>query len=344
MPKDCLLLAGALLLTSPLLGQDAAPNAEASASAPAPALPPHPTLLYAEHTGQRHLVIAVDKDHPVAEIGGKRTPLPAAAPLITERAALYGAGPAEISPVRILSEFPFVLSPALAGGIERNQTRMTRYDAAVIVTAAANLPDCYLLITACRAADLEKPEMTAAGQVFIRPVGNLEAGKPVEVKFNLEVAGGVVAPNPRGELRGESETKEQPRSKAATPFFCQLMSRGQEVQAALDPLAARFYLHRERAIHVAAVETWSKRGGASRPVQPFLQIPPLLAGTSGLTADTAVAIEISAEGLVTNLELDPGVPADTAAVLDRTFRAWLFLPRIKDGVAVPARVKIPLKH
>ena len=343
MPKDCLLLAGALLMASPLLGQDAAPNADATASAPTPTLPAHPTLLYAERTGQRHLVIAVEKDHPIAEIDGKRTPLPAAAPLITERAALYGAGPAEISPVRILSEFPFVLSPSLAGGVERNQTRMTRFDAAVTVTAAAPLPDCYLLITACRAADLEKPEMTAAGQVFIRPVGALEAGKPVEVKFTLEVSGGTVAPNPRGELRGESETKEQPRSKAATPFFCQLMSRGQEVQAVLDPLAARFYHHRERAIHAAARETWAKRGG-NRPVQPSPQIPPLLAGTSGLPADTAVALEISAEGLVSGLELEAGVPADTAAVLDRTFRAWLFLPRIKDGAAVPSRVKIPLRH
>jgi hypothetical protein len=54
-------------------------------------------------------------------------------------------------------------------------------------------------------------------------------------------------------------------------------------------------------------------------------------------------LTLSAEGKVTQVVLDQAFPDPAKDVLTSTLGAWLFLPAIKNGVAVPVRIRVPLE-
>ena len=103
------------------------------------------------------------------------------------------------------------------------------------------------------------------------------------------------------------------------------------------------FQRREQVIHAASVKRWvEKNRSASQPVQPLLQIPPLLASTADIPHEVTATLTISPAGTVSDVELSRRLPDPADETVRTTLNAWLFLPKIQDGVATTARVTVPL--
>lgn len=299
--------------------------------------PPHPSLLYAEVKGERHPVIGAEQDRPVIERDGRRRRLPSGTPLVTERAARYAPVSAEVTGPTITNLRKVLFRPVLSksAGVSSDTRWGEEFDVELSVLSRDAISDCYLVAVSFDRDSLEDPGTVAASQISIHEVGDLQPGQPRVVRFRGQL---FFPPRP-----SSPSAPDTPDDRMVT--FCQLFTRGQEVRTNVPPIAPRFYHQRECALHRTAVAAWCRQGRAeTRPVQPFLQIPPLLPSTDGIPPGASVGLTIGADGQVDTVELDPGIAADTADLLATTFRSWLFLPRLKDGTAVASRVTFPLTH
>jgi len=291
-----------------------------------PETPPlHPTLLLAEYRGTTHQVVAVEKEEPVILLDGRRKTLRGNIPLSTERLPRYAGPRAAITSVKIegvqvvtaMSEMAAAeaaISPrgTLGGYVEFTGT----------ITAAQDLSDCYLALFAIDDDFMRGIAGQPNAQIRVRQLPDLRAGQAAPVKFSTTPF----------------------LQKGKVQVFALLFAGGDEVATDQTAVAARYFLRREQVIHAATVKHWLEENHrGSRPVQPVLQIPPLLASTEGFPPDATAELTVAADGTVLDVTLNRTFAPAAEASIRRALCAWLFLPKIQDGIPGPAHVKVPLR-
>lgn len=310
-PRKCCFAAIGFVLTALLsLAQESAP--------------PHPTLLVAEYKGAMHKVVAVEKEEPVILVEGRKKTLRGKIPLATERLAGYRGTQAAITAVNI-SGVQVVSAMSEFGAEEAaSKPRGTLggfVEFAATITAGQDLGDCYLALFAVDDSFMHGSTDRPNAQIRVRQIKDLRAGEATPVKF--------------------STTPFLFSGKARV--FALLFSGGDEVNTNQSAAARHYFQRREQVIHSASVKRWVEENrAASRPVQPLLQIPPLLGSTEGIPREVSATLTISPAGTVSDVDLSRRLPDPADETLRATLRAWLFLPKIQDGVATVSRVTVPL--
>lgn len=308
--KCCVAAVGLVLTTLPSFAQKSAP--------------PHPTLLLAEYKGAMHRVVAVEKEEPVILLDGRKRTLRGNVPLSTERLARYRGTQASMTAVKISGVQ--VVSAMSDFGAEEAATKPRGtlggfVEFAATITAGQDLTDCYLALFAVDDSFMHGATDRPNAQIRVRQIKDLRAGEATAIKFSTSPF----------LLNGKARV------------FALLFSGGDEVTTSRTDDAGQYFQRREQVIHSASVKRWVEENrAASRPVQPVLQIPPLLASTADIPREVSATLTISAAGTVSDVDLSRRLPDPADKTLRDTLRAWLFLPRIQDGVATVSRVTVPL--
>jgi len=292
------------------------------------ALPAHPTLLYAEYKGAQLPVVAASGEKPVVIIDGKRRALPSTTPLRAERAARYQ--PADVAfDVKILKRTHVSLRDM--GGQELSAEE---FKLSVTATANKEVPDCFLVMLCYNADALTDPSLPVSSSLRVRELGTLHPGTPTHLEFETRI----VFP-----LRYADKPRAMGPEYILMETLWQVFSQGAEVRPDVSDKVAAFYYHREKSAQQIALAAWRRENAnGNRPVQPLLQIPPLLEFPVATPTAVTATLSIAADGSVSHVSLDGNLPEQVQTLLSRTLGAWLFLPAIKDGVPIPTRVRIPL--
>jgi hypothetical protein len=168
------------------------------------------------------------------------------------------------------------------------------------------------------------PKMGAHAEVIVHELPTLPAGKTVAVKFTAAI----------------------PNGKPHLTYCVQLFDhQGREVVTNQLQKAWAYYHQRDLVTLRDAVTKYiAQFSGANHGLVPVLMPHPLLPDGIEKPADPAAAIlDVSAEGLVTHVELE-GIPL--AAAQHATAEAlggWMFLPQLESGTPVATKVKVPLR-
>jgi len=288
--------------------------------------PPHPTLLVAEHRGQRVPIVAVEKETAIALVDGQRKKLSSRAALQTIRVSDYAAGRAKLVIGR-LSNLQIVTASSEIDGEKvvgtPGATVGGYVEFSATITADRDLKDCYIALvsfaTGFESGRTEKPE----SQIRLRQLPDLAAGRATEVKFGTEP------------FLGDSRKQT---------VFVLLFSGAEEVYTGPNAMAWRYFQRREHVLHRAAVNTWLERHrGKDMPIAPALQISPFFVSAVELPKQIEAAIDIDANGDVSAVTLPDGLPTAAREPLTTTLRAWRFYPKLVGGVPTPARVRVPLQ-
>lgn len=287
--------------------------------------PPHPTALFATYKGERQAVVAVEKEDPVILVDGQRKRLRGNIPLSTERQPRYAGLHAEVAGqkaaiVQVLQgtndttveQIKDAKGATVGGYVEYSAT----------ITAREDLKDCFVALIAVDDDFVTGRTDQPNSQIRVRELPALRAGAATPIKFSTSPF----------------------LSRKKMTLFVLVFSEGREVVIGQQPGIDRYFHRRERVVHAATVRKWlADNPGASRPVQPVQQIPPLLGRLEGLPENATATLSIAPDGTVANVALDREFTPAAEAVLTNTLHAWLFLPKLQNGVAVPAQVRLPLR-
>lgn len=129
-------------------------------------------------------------------------------------------------------------------------------------------------------------------------------------------------------------------------FFIQIYdASGREVRTNYSAQAWKFYALRDRARVQAEIEKYlATNKGVDHAAVPAITPRPIFSPTATLPqGEVTVTLTVEADGTVS--AVDAGMVANDSArdSLTDAMGGWLFLPKLKAGVAVPTRVQVPLK-
>lgn len=164
-------------------------------------------------------------------------------------------------------------------------------------------------------------------EFFVRNVGSLASGEVRTLSYNIpaafdasraEVNYAVLLFCPEGEIVTEGR-------RQMTPF--------------LNGMFESFYSELVFAYQ-------ENSGSRDRPVSLVQQYPVTAdLGTDGPLAADPVFFTLSVDerGFVKRIESSVDLPAELYAACERSFREWLFLPKIEAGFPRPSRVRVPVR-
>lgn len=293
--------------------------------------PLHPTLLSAEYQKTSYPVIAAEKDRPAVVVAGARKVLGATAPLETARAARYHPVRARLAP-QVLERTRFGLADLSGQQIQAQDIKV-----AVDITAEANVADAYLLVISedLLLASSAKGAVSNPPTLRLQAVGTLHADETQQVEMTLRV----VSPQ---RFAGRAQGPAGDGSERV--LYWQLFSEGVELQTNLSGEVSAFHRRREEQALKVAVAAWLKENARrDRSLQPFLQIPPLLASKDGLPSSVVATLAVGPDGLVSSVEFDSVLALESRAALQTALGGWLFLPAVKAGQPVGTTIRVPLK-
>ncbi len=161
-------------------------------------------------------------------------------------------------------------------------------------------------------------------QVIVHELPDLPAGQEVEVKISAAL----------------------PDGQANQTYFFQVFDgHGREVVTSASDLAWKYYALRDR-LKLAGVRAQylEKFHGADHAAVPAVMARPVFSqGAKPPHGEASAVISVSADGVVTNVDVrgvdDPAARADIANALG----GWLFLPQLKGGVPVGTKLQVPLE-
>lgn len=161
-------------------------------------------------------------------------------------------------------------------------------------------------------------------QVIVHELPDLPAGQEVEVKISAAL----------------------PDGQANQTYFFQVFDgHGREVVTSASDLAWKYYALRDR-LKLAGVRAQylEKFHGADHAAVPAVMARPVFSqGAKPPQGEASAMITVSADGVVTNVDVrgveDPAARADIANALG----GWLFLPQLKGGVPVGTKLQVPLE-
>lgn len=292
-------------------------------------LPLHPTLFNADYKGKPYPVVAASGEKPVILVDGKRRTLPASTALVSERGARYHPARAVIDG-QTTKTTRVVLSD-----LSERRVNAQEVDFAIETTVDQNLADCYLVLVTFDTSSLTQSTIDTSTSIRVHELGSLLAGVPKKTTISTKI----IFPQ-----RFATKSPALGAEYIVMQTHWQLFSGGAEIRSNVSDRVSAFYHNREKIALMISRARWqnANRTG-SRPMQPFLQIPPLLEDTENLPKDATATLTIAADGTVVGVSLDRPFPEEAAEILTTTFGAWLFLPSLKDGQPIASRASIPLK-
>jgi hypothetical protein len=161
-------------------------------------------------------------------------------------------------------------------------------------------------------------------EVIVHDLPVLPAGEEVKVKFSAAL----------------------PDGHADQKYFVQIFdASGREALTnTVDNAWAYYRLMELKTLQAAVARYRQKFAGENHAAAPVMMTRPILPeGLARPTEPVTVRLTISADGLVTDLDLEGAGEHRLHQCLTEALRGWLFLPRLKAGEPVPCRVEVPIQ-
>jgi hypothetical protein len=294
-----------------LTGSSALPAAAATA------MPRRPAAVFALHRGNMEPVVGAGWDNrPIIMDGDRRVTVEPTAAIGLNVGHAFAAGRVEIRNLEALGW----ARTYTANNVQFSQRAVFTEVNATLVSET-DLPDVFIVIVAFAAGEaLDAPPLCT---LFVSDIGRLEANKPKRFSSRFPPVEG-----------------EHQWNGTALVF-----SGGLEVRSSGGPdLLPQFFDSVERYKHGQRMQ--ERAHGADAAIEVFRQFPVELPGDlkaaySGQTVQ--VRLTISPQGNVSDLELVDLKDPKLAGELRNQFGWWLFLPAVKNGVALERPAILPLR-
>lgn len=285
---------------------------------------PHPSLLQVNDNGDLIPVVGFNGKKPIVIKNNKEVLFAQKPKFRVGRASQFAAGSVEISHMDGVDLYytGFKLALTSDRDIRGAYAAIVIYDNGFIVRPEANYPATY---------------------VYAHALPDLPANKTVKVTLT--------SPHSLAIMMSDKTTFDDSplklvRGGGYRAFFPLIFTAGgYEIRNNLWPMAAEYFhkidIVKQRGAAILYQRHYEQADHA--PV-PFITIPPLLpAGESWPGKPIMVTFELTAEGTVKQVELAPNPSSPVGPAITEALGDWLFMPKLEHGVAVPARVKMPLK-
>lgn len=282
----------------------------------------HPTVLLLHQGEEVRPVVAVEGTDPIVEVAGKRKRVGDNRPLTAERAPYFAEGFVELSGVSLagLQIVQVATSDAVGANLPRSAQPNTNFFAADL-KPSSEVRGGFIMVISFDPAFLAGKTTQPAAQIVVHELPRLPAGLKTHVEFvNAGTTG--------------------------RQYIVQVFANGgAELKTNAAPEVAKYFSRVERVRLAAAI---AKYRDANREQDhgavPVVQVRPTLpAGLSAPAQAVTATVRVGEDGLVGDVAVagaeDPRLEASIRDVMSD----WLFLPRLKAGVPVTARVAIPLK-
>ncbi len=289
------------------------------ASLNAAAFAPHPSILTVKYKDHMYPVVQYSVGGCIAIVDGKRKELWRPDGFALQAAPGYSDN--------------YVESPARLGGpvkIEKlggpHQTQVP--DHLVLTMPLKARKEIYLgfaVVGIYSTAHLSDPPSAAnSPALIIEGLPRLPAGEPVVVEINL---GTVNAP------------------KDPSFFVLIFDSSGREVMTSGSEYAWEYFSLCERARLKVAQKMYREKfpGADHNAVAAVMPKPVFPAENVSLPPGLTAVLTITEEGLVSAVEIQGTEDPAIIKALTSALEGWLFLPKLKAGEPVPAKIAIPLK-
>jgi hypothetical protein len=287
---------------------------------------PHPSVLMVKVRDKMVPVVRVIGTDPVVLVDGQEKRIRTDPVYLIQRAEAYGEGTVRIKQVSLGAvEIKNVATAADAQAGITSVSEGPRFGTAYFqatITAKQFLHGSFIAIVVY--GDQGRPDVLPQSELIVHELPDLPAGQPVPVKLTAAI------PNGQSHLR----------------YFMQVFdATGRELYSNWSVDGWPFYAQREKIILHSQVEKYLARNpGANHALEPVLMARPIFPeGVAVPTAPAAAVLTVGPDGTVAHVDVQ-GIsdPAASTCVGD-TLSGWFFLPQLKQGAPVTAKVKIPLQ-
>jgi hypothetical protein len=282
---------------------------------------PHPSVLTVQVGDKMLPVVRVVNTDPVVMVDGKPKRIHTNPVYLMQRAEQFSAERVKLVSIALdLTQFAIVASEE--GGVGTSPLFGTTYFEAAL-QPKKTLKGAFAAVVIYFVAQGENG-LAVKTQVIVHDLPDLPAGKETPIKFSAALAG----------MRRDLQ------------YFLQVFdSSGLEILTTNMEPAWQYFELRERIQLTEAVKRYvALHAGKDQPVTPVMTARPVFPeGVTIPTNSIDALLEISSGGTVDNVRLTGEINSPAYQAIIEAMNGWLFYPQLKAGVAVPAKVRIPLQ-
>jgi len=286
---------------------------------------PHPTVLTVLYKGAFHPVVRLIGTDPVVMIEGKEKRIRTEPSYLPSRVDRYAEGSVEVLEaslgllqLRMATEsLPSMLEAARPG------SQGGRSDFKATLRSGVALSGGSIAIVIYSRSALMDSTTPPATEIVVRALPDLPANEKVSVAFTSKAF----------TYRGDHA------------FFVQVFDReGRELMSNEASKAWPYYAAMERSqLQDTLQKMKPSLAGKDLEARPVLTIRPVLPKqVSAPTAPVIAQLSISAEGTVTDVQVEATSPASVGQAVREALAGWLFIPRMRGGEPVACTVRIPI--
>lgn len=222
-------------------------------------------------------------------------------------------------------ETKMVASEGDAAGII-NESQGPRFGKATFeytLRARQNFPGGFVVVVIYSPSLLNSSSRYAKPEIVVHDLPSLSAGVATSVDFGSAIPDG------------------RPSTKVFTQIFD---NQGREVMTNLTRESWSFYQVMERNQLKAALPRYrDELAGKDHAVTPLVMPRPIIRPEMTLpTAPVTATLSVSAEGLVTAVELSAMDDSNLRHETEEALGGWLFFPQLDQGTPVATKVRVPI--
>jgi hypothetical protein len=291
--------------------------------------PLHPTIITTDYKGKAYPVVAVSAEVPEIEVEGKLRKLNSKPSYLTPRAAGFAPGFVTFKDQKASSKVMMTGTRAMGMGPTGTNALPGgaisgggEYECTLV--SSENHTDCYVAVLFYRPGDGGSP-LPGWTAIAFRQIGDLVAGRETKVAINSSY---VVPPG------------------VWANYFSMVFTKGMEIRSDQSELSAKFFRPTEMAVHGAMLARYREQNpGADRPASAYLRFNPELppgVDPRSLPPTITAKFSVTETGEIDDLEIDQVLDVKVDHEIRRALDGWLFMPRLKNGYPVRARITVPL--
>ena len=289
---------------------------------------PHPTVVTVAYKGKMVPVVSMQGTNPIIVVKGEKKRIRTEPTYVFDRASAYADNRIEFSKLSLdgaSDQYIYITSDdvdadLVPGGLGSGVT----YIEATLKSEKA-LKGGFVAIVIYSLENLTEPASRYnRTEIIVRELPDLPAGQDVEFKFRSKLYDGGIGAR----------------------YFVQTFNHeGREIPSNVMSKSWRYYSLRDREQLKSILSNYvEKNSGADRGVVPVVMPKPFLPkDTVPPESPLEAILEISAEGLVTKVNLIGLAHGALHSAIADALEGWLFLPRLEGGKPVAAKVQVPIK-
>lgn len=287
---------------------------------------PHPTQLVIKQRNELLPVVGVKGSDPVVIIKGKEKRIRTDAAYLPTRAKGYGANRIEIRNTSLQgTQIGFVINPEdTVNTAPRVGDHGGIAEFATTLVSRNGLKGGFIAVVLYSQNIFHSDSSLYRGQIVLRELPDLPANTPVPVKFASKMFTYVP-----GQL-----------------YFVQVFdNQGRELITNVVNQAWPYYTQVERyQLKQAIARYQEEHAGQNLAAKPVVTIMPLLPdGVEPPKEPIIVRLTLSAEGVVSEVNIRNRASSEVRRVLIEAMRGWLFFPRLIYGQPVESQVEVPIQ-